>query len=123
MCSSLLHFLLSSRVKRHPSRKKRSLLISPLQILTSSRASLTAEVLQEEDGTPPASPPVLAQNNTTVAVTVDEYEPVAHWNTGRLISREGEPFEVPEADALRFDLEAIAHLAQTVLGRYIGNTL
>ena len=37
----------------------------------------------------------------TVAVTVDEYEPVAHWNTGRLISREGEPFEVPEADELQ----------------------
>ena len=37
----------------------------------------------------------------TVTVTVAEYEPVAHWNTGKLISRQGEPFRVPEADELQ----------------------
>ena len=37
----------------------------------------------------------------TVDVTVDEFEPVAHWNRGRLVSRQGEAFEVPEADSLQ----------------------
>jgi len=37
----------------------------------------------------------------TVTVTVEEYEPVAHWNSGKLISREGEPFRVREADELQ----------------------
>lgn len=37
----------------------------------------------------------------TVTVTVEEYEPVAHWNSGKLISREGETFRVPEADELQ----------------------
>ena len=37
----------------------------------------------------------------TVTVTVEEFEPVAHWNRGKLISREGETFTVPEADELQ----------------------
>lgn len=37
----------------------------------------------------------------TVNVIVDEYEPVAHWNRGRLVSRQGDYFEVPEADTLQ----------------------
>jgi cell division protein FtsQ len=37
----------------------------------------------------------------TVNVIVDEYEPVAHWNRGRLVSRQGDDFEVPEADTLQ----------------------
>ena len=37
----------------------------------------------------------------TVKVTVDEYEPVAHWNSGQLIASTGEPFSVPEADELQ----------------------
>jgi cell division protein FtsQ len=37
----------------------------------------------------------------TVRVTVEEYEPVAHWNQGQLISDEGKPFAVPEADELQ----------------------
>lgn len=37
----------------------------------------------------------------TVVVTVDEFEPVAHWNRGQLVSRQGEAFEVPDADALQ----------------------
>ena len=37
----------------------------------------------------------------TVIVMVDEYEPVAHWNRGQLVSRQGEAFEVPDADELQ----------------------
>ncbi len=37
----------------------------------------------------------------TVTVTVDEYEPVAHWNSGQLIASDGAPFAVPEADELQ----------------------
>jgi cell division protein FtsQ len=37
----------------------------------------------------------------TVTVLVEEYEPVAHWNSGQLISRRGEIFSVPEADELQ----------------------
>ena len=37
----------------------------------------------------------------TVTVLVEEYEPVAHWNSGQLISRHGEIFSVPEADELQ----------------------
>jgi cell division protein FtsQ len=37
----------------------------------------------------------------TVSVLVEEYEPVAHWNSGQLISRHGEIFSVPEADELQ----------------------
>jgi len=37
----------------------------------------------------------------TVRVAVEEYEPVAHWNQGQLISDEGKPFAVPEADELQ----------------------
>ncbi len=37
----------------------------------------------------------------TVTVTVEEYEPVAHWNRGHLVSSEGETFSVPEADELQ----------------------
>ena len=37
----------------------------------------------------------------TVTVTVQEFVPVAHWNQGQLVSREGVTFEVPEADELQ----------------------
>ncbi len=37
----------------------------------------------------------------TVTVTVQEYVPVAHWNRGELVSRQGETFRVPEADELQ----------------------
>ena len=37
----------------------------------------------------------------TVTVTVDEYVPVAHWNSGQLIAQDGQPFSVPEADELQ----------------------
>ncbi len=37
----------------------------------------------------------------TVTVTVTEFEPVAHWNRGELVSSEGEVFSVPEADELQ----------------------
>jgi len=37
----------------------------------------------------------------TVRITVQEYEPIAHWNRGQLISREGEAFAVPEADGIQ----------------------
>ena len=37
----------------------------------------------------------------TVIVTVDEYEPVAHWNSGKLVSRQGEAFDVPDADEIQ----------------------
>lgn len=37
----------------------------------------------------------------TVQVTVEEFVPVAHWNRGQLISRRGQPFNVPEADELQ----------------------
>ena len=37
----------------------------------------------------------------TVAVTVREYQPVAHWNSGTLVSSDGMPFSVPEADELQ----------------------
>ena len=37
----------------------------------------------------------------TVTVTVEEFEPVAHWNRGELVSSDGETFSVPEADELQ----------------------
>jgi cell division protein FtsQ len=37
----------------------------------------------------------------TVSVTVAEYEPVAHWNRGELIARDGRSFSVPEADGIQ----------------------
>ena len=37
----------------------------------------------------------------TVTVMVEEYQPVAHWTTGKLVSRQGETFSVPEADELQ----------------------
>ncbi len=37
----------------------------------------------------------------TVSVAIEEYDPVAHWNRGRLISSKGQPFKVPEADELQ----------------------
>ncbi|MEJ2402361.1 MAG: cell division protein FtsQ/DivIB [Xanthomonadales bacterium] len=37
----------------------------------------------------------------TVSVTVEEYEPVAHWNRGELIARDGRAFSVPEADGIQ----------------------
>jgi len=37
----------------------------------------------------------------TVVVEVEEFTPFAHWNQGQLISGEGEPFSVPEADGIQ----------------------
>ena len=37
----------------------------------------------------------------TVTVTVEEFQPVAHWNSGELVSNEGNTFQVPEADELQ----------------------
>ena len=37
----------------------------------------------------------------TVTVTVDEFEPVAHWNSGQLVADNGAAFEVPEADEIQ----------------------
>ena len=37
----------------------------------------------------------------TVLVHVNEYAPLAHWNSGSLISTEGQSFEVPEADDIQ----------------------
>lgn len=37
----------------------------------------------------------------TVEVTIEEYTPIAHWNRGQLISREGEAFSVPESDEIQ----------------------
>lgn len=37
----------------------------------------------------------------TIRVEVEEYVPVAHWNQGELIADTGEPFVVPEADAIQ----------------------
>lgn len=37
----------------------------------------------------------------TVTVTLEEYEPVAHWNSGELIARDGRAFSVPEADGIQ----------------------
>jgi len=37
----------------------------------------------------------------TVSVAIEEFVPVAHWNRGRLISKRGEAFSVPEADELQ----------------------
>lgn len=37
----------------------------------------------------------------TIRVEVQEYAPVAHWNEGELIADNGEPFSVPEADAIQ----------------------
>ncbi len=37
----------------------------------------------------------------TVTVTIEEFTPVAHWNRGQLISRQGEAFPVPEADEIQ----------------------
>lgn len=37
----------------------------------------------------------------TVTVTIAEYEPVAHWNSGQLISTHGEVFAAPDADEIQ----------------------
>lgn len=37
----------------------------------------------------------------TVTVTIEEYLPQAHWNSGRLISADGAVFSVPEADEIQ----------------------
>ena len=37
----------------------------------------------------------------TIRVDVQEYVPVAHWNSGQLISSGGAPFAVPEADGIQ----------------------
>lgn len=37
----------------------------------------------------------------TIAVTIQEYKPIAHWNQGHLISSEGRVFSVPEADEIQ----------------------
>ncbi len=37
----------------------------------------------------------------TITVTIEEFKPIAHWNQGRLLSREGELFSVPEADEIQ----------------------
>lgn len=37
----------------------------------------------------------------TVTVTIEEYEPIAHWNRGDLISEHGVSFSVPEADGIQ----------------------
>jgi cell division protein FtsQ len=37
----------------------------------------------------------------TVSVYVEEYEPVAHWNRGELVGRDGRAFSVPEADEIQ----------------------
>jgi len=37
----------------------------------------------------------------TVVVTIEEYVPVAHWNSGHLISTQGEVFAAPEADEIQ----------------------
>ena len=37
----------------------------------------------------------------TVIVTVEEYEPVAHWNSDKLLSHDGKPFAVPDADEIQ----------------------
>jgi cell division protein FtsQ len=34
-------------------------------------------------------------------VTIQEFKPIAHWNQGQLLSREGEVFSVPEADEIQ----------------------
>ena len=36
-----------------------------------------------------------------IAVTIEEFVPVAHWNRGQMISKEGEAFSVPEADGIQ----------------------
>jgi cell division protein FtsQ len=36
-----------------------------------------------------------------VAVTIEEFVPIAHWNRGRLISDKGKAFSVPEADGIQ----------------------
>jgi cell division protein FtsQ len=37
----------------------------------------------------------------TVSVSIVEHQPLAHWNRGRLVSRKGEVFAVPEADGIQ----------------------
>ncbi len=37
----------------------------------------------------------------TVVVTIQEFRPIAHWNTDRLVSEHGEIFDVPEAHSLQ----------------------
>lgn len=37
----------------------------------------------------------------TVNVSIQEFEPLAHWNRGQLISRRGHAFAVPEADSIQ----------------------
>jgi cell division protein FtsQ len=36
-----------------------------------------------------------------IAVTIEEFVPIAHWNRGQLISEKGEAFAVPEADGIQ----------------------
>jgi len=37
----------------------------------------------------------------TITVTIQEFKPIAHWNHGQLLSREGKALSVPEADELQ----------------------
>ena len=37
----------------------------------------------------------------TITVAIEEFEPIAHWNRGQLISRKGVAFSVPEADEIQ----------------------
>lgn len=37
----------------------------------------------------------------TITVTIQEFKPIAHWNHGQLLSRQGEVFSVPEADEIQ----------------------
>lgn len=37
----------------------------------------------------------------TVMVTIEEFTPIAHWNSGQLISHKGEAFSVPESDEIQ----------------------
>jgi len=37
----------------------------------------------------------------TVTVAIEEFDPIAHWNRGQLISKKGEAFSVPEADEIQ----------------------
>lgn len=37
----------------------------------------------------------------TVTVTVEEHRPVAHWNSGRLVSDRGDSFAAPDADEIQ----------------------
>ncbi|MEJ8569602.1 cell division protein FtsQ/DivIB [Elongatibacter sediminis] len=48
-----------------------------------------------------ASVVVQKQWPDTVRVTVEEHRPVAHWNSGRLVSAQGVEFPAPDADGIQ----------------------